>query len=262
MRRLALLVVLLLAAALGAGASSAGTQRPLVVALNLPSPGFQVGAVIGTRVVFARGYEVDLAKEIARKLGRKVELVNVPRFASLYEAGPKPWDVALAEVTINPERDANVDFSVPYLTADQGVLARKELVPTPTSIAGLRGLRLCTLRGSTSATLVSTTIAPTRKPALLTTMELLLDRVRTGACDAAVADMPILATLRAEVPDRYGPIVGRIATGEAYGVVLPEGSTLKPAVDDAIERLRRNGVLDRLAKRWLALDVTDVPVLR
>ena len=92
----------------------------------MPSPGFQVGAVRGHGVVFARGLEIDLANALAARLGiPRVVFYQEPRFDRLIAPGPKPWDIALAEVTITPERAANVLFSVPYLDADQGVLVRR-----------------------------------------------------------------------------------------------------------------------------------------
>jgi len=44
-----------------------------------------------------------------------------------------------------------------------------------------------------------------------------------------VYDSPVLATLKARAPLRYGTLLGVIATGEQYGIALPKGSTLSPA---------------------------------
>ena len=43
----------------------------LTVGLNMPSPGFQVGSVRGHGVVFARGFEIDLANALAARLGSR-----------------------------------------------------------------------------------------------------------------------------------------------------------------------------------------------
>jgi polar amino acid transport system substrate-binding protein len=262
---LALVAVAALAAAAAAFPQTPQTLTPgrLAVALSMPSPGFQVGAVQGRKVVLAKGFEVDLAKALARRLGlRHVDFVNERRFASLFAAGDKPWDLGIAEVTITAARARNVEFSVPYLSADQGVLLRKNLPAVPRSIADLRGLKLCTQRGTTSADTIAEAIRPTRRPVLLTTEDLLLQRVQTGACDAAVFDLPVLATLRAQVPDRFGPIAGRIVTGETYGIVMEKGSPLKPLVDAALNELLAGSLVDRLERRWLQLDPGRVPVLR
>ena len=241
------------------------TAQPgvLTVGLNMPDQGFQVGSVQGTKVILARGFEIDLAKALARTLGvPTVGFYQESSFPQLLAPGAKPWDIALAEVTITAGRRQAVDFSTPYLNADQGVLLRRGLSPTPTSLAALKGLKLCTQRGTTSASIVASRIAPTTPPILEPDQTRLAQDVQTGACDAAVFDAPILATLKAAVPTRYGPLAGVIPTGEHYGIVLPEGSALTPFVNRALGRLIAQGVVARLSQKWLATNLAQLPVLR
>jgi polar amino acid transport system substrate-binding protein len=235
----------------------------LTVGISMPSPGFEVGAVRGHGVVFARGLEIDLANAIAARLGiPRVVFYQEPQFPRLLGPGPKPWDLALAEVTVTPERAANVAFSVPYLAADQGVLLRRGLGTTPHTIAQLAKLRLCTQSGTTSATLLTTQVNPVKPAKFYGNTTRLLDALQTGRCDAVVYDAPILATLRAQVPWRYGPLAGVIQTQESYAAVLPTGSALLPAVDDAITAIIDQGTLAAISKRWLSTDLSKLPVLR
>jgi len=71
MRRLAALVLLALLAPAASAVADAPTATPgvLVVGVDLPSPGFEVGAVKGSQVLIARGFEISLARAIAEKLG-------------------------------------------------------------------------------------------------------------------------------------------------------------------------------------------------
>jgi polar amino acid transport system substrate-binding protein len=265
MRRVALLVAL---AALAALPASAAAQAPptaapgvLTVGLNMPSDAFQVGAASGSRVVLARGLEVDLARAIARGLGLRPAFVQEPRFTRLVAPGAKAWDIALAQVTITAGRRRAVDFSAPYLTADEGVLLRRGLGATPGSLAELRGLALCAQRGTTGAAIVARRIAPAAAPRLFADQARMLQALQGGACDAVVLDAPVLASLRAEVPERYGPFAGVIRTGERYGVVLPEGSALTPRVNRALSALESSGRLEAIVKRWLTVDLASLPVL-
>jgi polar amino acid transport system substrate-binding protein len=264
MRRSLLAAALALAVAVPAAAAAPPTQTSgvLAVGLNMPNLGFQVGAVRGTQVVLARGFEIDLARAIGRKLGvRRVTFYQEARFERLFSSGAKPWDLALAQVTITPTRARAVDFSVPYLDADEGVLLRKGLRPVPKSISGLRGLRLCSQLGTTGAEAIATVIQPTTKPLLYGNSILLMQNLQTGRCDAVVYDAPILATLRAQVPFRYGPFAGVIDTGEEYGITLPKGSRLTPVVNRALRQLIADGTVRALATRWLTTDVSKLPVL-
>jgi polar amino acid transport system substrate-binding protein len=265
-----LLIVLLtgcvsLCAAPLALANPPATLQPgvLTVGINMPSPGFQVGAVRGHGVVFARGLEIDLANALAARLGiPRVVFYQEPQFGRLIAPGPKPWDVAVAEFTITPERSAAVAFGIPYLAVDQGVLLRRGLPSTPRTIAQLARLRLCTQSSTTSATLVTTHINPAKPARLFGNTTLMLDALQAGRCDAVVYDAPILATLRAQVPRRYGPLAGVIATQESYGIVLPTGSALLPVVNDALGAILNQGTFAAIARRWLRTDLSALPVLR
>ena len=264
MRLLALLGALV-AATTAVAAPAPPTVEPgvLTVAVSLPSPGFQAGAVRPDgSVVAARGLEIDLARSLAARLGlKRVRFVNDPSFQRLLARGAKPWDLALAEVTITEPRRGNVDLSSSYLEADQGVLLRRNL-PAPKTRAALARLKLCVQRGTTGSDLVSARVKPSRAPFRYASVDLLLDAVRTGRCDAAVLDAPILAAERAAAPYRYGSLAGVLETGERYGAVLPKGSALTPRVSAAVEALVANGTVAKLQRRWLATDLAKLPVLR
>jgi ABC-type amino acid transport substrate-binding protein len=66
----------------------------------------------------------------------------------------------------------------------------------------------------------------------------------------------------AQAPDRYGPLAGRITTGERYAAVLPEGSRLAGPVNRALQGLVRDGTVARLQRRWLTANVAALPVLQ
>jgi len=233
----------------------------LTVGVSLPSEGFQVGAVKGSMVVLARGLEIDLARTLATRLGLRATFVQ-SRFDRLISAGPKPWDLAIAQITITDARRATADFSTPYMEADQGVLLAQIVSERPRAIEGLRTLRLCALAKSTGAALVEQRIKPIAKPLFLGNVPLLMLDLQTGRCDAVVYDSPTLGTLKARAPQRFGPFAGVIETGEEYGIAFPKGSSLQPRIDKALKALRSDGTLDRLQRKWVTANLNELPVLR
>ena len=129
-RRLLLLALLAATLAPAGAAAQVPTKTPgqLVVGVSMPAAGFQVGAVRGRDVLFAKGYEIDLATAIARELGvPSVRFVQEDRFSAFFAAGAKDYDLALSQISITAARDALVDFSRPYFVADQAVLLRRGL---------------------------------------------------------------------------------------------------------------------------------------
>jgi polar amino acid transport system substrate-binding protein len=263
-RRLLVLAALVALAAPAAAAAPPPTLTPgqLTVGVNLGEPGFQVGAVQGTNVVLARGFEIDLARALAKRLGiPKVVFVHEPVFSRLYAPGPKAWDVAIAQISITAARQQNVDFSNAYLPADQGILLA-EGVAQPKTLADLRKLQLCAQRGTTSVTAANTIVRPTRSVILFDKQEGLLDALYQRRCDAVVNDAPILGALRRQAPDKYGRLVARLDTQEAYGMAFQKGSTLRAPVNQALSQLRADGTIGTLQKRWLGANMANLPVLR
>lgn len=253
----------LLAADAASAAAPTRERGVLVVALSMPAPLFQVGAVQGRSVVYARGLEVELARALARRLGlRRVEFVQVGDPQRLLAPGPKRWDVALAQVVPTPVRERAVDLSEPYLRADQAVLLARG-VPRPRALADLRKLQLCAVRGSRGADTAASRVRPRLKTLRAIDDQALLRLVRTGRCDAALREAPQLGQALARAGrGSFGPVVGRIETEAAFAVALQKGSPLTARVDGALRRLRAAGVLGRLAKTWLGLDPARLRVLR
>ena len=78
----------------------------------------------------------------------------------------------------------------------------------PTTLAALAQLQLCSERATTGAAYIVSTITPAKKPQLAKTPTALFDLLRSGRCDAAVYDAPILGAEQRAAPDRYGPLAG------------------------------------------------------
>jgi polar amino acid transport system substrate-binding protein len=239
------------------------TAGQLTVGLSLPSPGFQTGTVRGTTVVNPKGMEVEMAQLIGAKLGIKtVKFYNVSNFSNIYSSAPKPYDFALAEVTITPARAKAVDFSTPYYKANQGVLIRKGLTPAPKSIADLKKLVMCAQTGTTGADFIKSKIRPTTAALFPSTTTIMYQQVQSGRCDAAVFDAPILGGQKATKPSAYGPIVGQIKTGEQYGIVFEKNSKLRPQVNSILRTWSEDGTISRLAKKYLTTDVSKLPIFK
>ena len=257
------------AALLAVPAASARPAAPptlqagqLTVGLNPPAVGFQVGTLRGNTVVNPTGFEVDLAKDIAGKLGipaSKIKWINIP-FTTLFRPGSKPFDFAFEESTITPQRAKAVDFSSSYFDANQGVLMKKGAT-SPTTLAQLKGMTICGQADTTGLDYVQHKLHAT-KVQIYNTTAAAFAAVQVGRCDAFVMDVPIIASQKKTKPSAYGPIAGQIVTNEKYGAVLDKGSKLTPFVSSAIKALTADGTIAKLQQKWFAIDVAKIPVLK
>jgi polar amino acid transport system substrate-binding protein len=262
-RRLALaLAALALCAAPAVAAPPTATPGVLVVGVDMPSPGFEVGAVKGSQVLVARGFEIAFARALAARLGvPAVRFYQEGQFPRLFSAGPKPWDVAIAQISITDARAVTAEFSGPYMTVDQGVLLSRAVPAGSTSLAAIRGLQTCSLADSTGAAAITQQLVPSKPPRLYGNVTLLMQALQLGRCAAVVYDAPSLASLRAQAPARYGVFAGVLRTGERYGVALPRGSALTGAVTGAVASLVADGTVARLQKQWLTANLAKIPVI-
>ena len=247
---------LLTAGALGGGAAlPTKTKGVLTVAIDLGNPGFAVGTIAEPR-----GFSVDASGAVAKRMGLKVRYVEYP-FARLFVPGPKPYDVAFEFVTILPGRARWVDFSTPYFSSTQGVLVAKDITG-PITLARLRGVQVCTKQATTGFMYVQDVLKPNGLVLEYPTATTALAALSTSICDAFVFDLPALIAAKRTTPGRYGALAGRVGVTENYGAVMRKGSTLRPAVNNAITALRRQGVFRRLGEKHFGPALRSTPVIR
>jgi polar amino acid transport system substrate-binding protein len=265
--RLSLVAVAVLAlaatAAYAGNTSTAPTKSPgtLVVGFGDAAVGFAAGTNRGSEIVNPRGYEVDVAKAIARQLGiSKIRWVYTP-WTKLFAPGQKSFDISFQEATITAARKRTVDFSAPYMNANQGVLISRN-ASRPTSLADLRQMQTCAQVNTTGLDYIQTRLRPTRKPLTYQSTAAAFTAVQVGRCEALILDVPIIGLQKKAKPRAYGPVAGQIVTREQYGAVFQKGSRLKAPVDRAIKRLTANGTLGKLQKKWFTLNFAKIPVLR
>jgi ABC-type amino acid transport substrate-binding protein len=266
---LALLLAVAVAATLVTTAGSAGarpnalpTRTPgtLTVAVDIGTPGLAEGNDVKGKVAGAKGFEIDLARALARKLGLRLRIVDVP-FAHVIGPGAKQFDVSIAHVTITRKRAKSVDFSPPYLVVNKGVMVAPGVTP-PTTLSALRKLQICAQTSTTSLAYVRTTLKPTHPPHTFVSLIDELIAVGDGYCQAMVADLEILVGAKREQPDLYGPIAGQIVTHEHYGAVFQKGSKLRGPVSSALIALAHGGVITQLENRSFGKGWNDVRVLK
>jgi polar amino acid transport system substrate-binding protein len=261
------LPLLAVAALVAVPATSAGRAAPptlesgkLIVAFGDAAPGFAAGTVRGNTVTNPRGYEVDLAKAIAAKLGLTPKWMYSP-WNSLFAPGTKKFDISFQEATITSQRKRTVNFTTSYLNANQGVLISKQTTP-PKSIADLKQLQTCAQTNTTGLDWINTQLHPAKGPLTYPTTTAAYTAVQINRCQALILDVPLVSLQKKQKPSNYGPVAGQVVTHEQYGAVLQKGSKLLPIVNATMTGLIKDGTLGKLQQKWFKLDFSKVPVLK
>jgi polar amino acid transport system substrate-binding protein len=246
--------------------SKVPTKHPgkLVVGFDLPAVGFWNGQASGTTIKHPSGFEYGLALDVAKQLGisaKNVSFLRAP-FATILLAGKKPYDFAMEETTITPQRAKVISFSAPYFNANQGVLIAKG-VAKPTKIADLKSLQTCAQAGTTGLDWIQHKLRPAKQPRIYSaSSSAAFNAVQAGSCQALILDVPIIEAQNQKTPSAFGGVVGQIDTHENYGAVFQKDSPLIPDVSKAINKLQSNGTIGKLTKRWFGYNPDSIPTLK
>jgi polar amino acid transport system substrate-binding protein len=212
-----------------------------------------------------KGFESAVAYAVAQNLGfakTDVKWVTEP-FNSSYAPGPKKFDFDVNQISITPARAKRVDFSSPYFTAPQALVALKSSnAAKAASLADLASAKLGVQIGTTSLDAVQQVVKPSSQPKVFNDSNDVVTALKQKQVDAVVVDLPTAFFLTAaQVPS--AKIVGQFSApgGDKWGALLQKGSPLTPCVSKAIDSLREGGRLQALEQRWLGA-AAGAPVLK
>jgi glutamate transport system substrate-binding protein len=194
------------------------------------------------------GFDVDLGRAIAEKLGVEpnyIEAISDNRIPFLEDG---TVDIVLSTMTINKERDQEIDFSEPYYIAHGRIL-----VPQDSDIAGvddLAGKRVCTALGSTYEETLKKQ-APKADLRLVDSYSECLELIQNGAVDAVSTDDVILTGMIIQ-DDSLKLVEAEPLTTEPYGVGIKDGDKqVQDLVNEVIADYKSSGVWADAYEKWV-----------
>jgi polar amino acid transport system substrate-binding protein len=202
------------------------------------------------------GFESAVAFAIGKQLGYSPAQIKwtVEPFNSSYAPGPKSFDFDVNEISITPAREKEVDFSSPYYTANQAVVALKSSeAAKATSLADLKDTKIGVQIGTTSLSAVEEQIDPSSEIQVFNNSTDVVTALKNEQIEAVVVDLPTALYLT-EVQVPAAAVVGQFAApgGDEWGALLAKGSSLTACVSKAIDALQGSGELARLNNRWMS----------
>ncbi|MGE5211588.1 MAG: ABC transporter substrate-binding protein [Acidobacteriota bacterium] len=250
----------------GGAADCSATIEDGVLTIATGEPAFYPW-VIDDAPETGEGFEAALAYAVAAEMGYDADAVMWVRttFDEAIQPGAKNFDMNLQQYSITPERAENIDFSLPYYTSNQAIVA---LDGSPaegaTSIADLKDVKFGAQVGTTSLKFITDVIQPNQEPFVYDDNVGAKAALEANQIDAAVFDLPTALYVSA-VEIEGSSVVGQFPaqTGEdtdQFGMVLEKDSPLTSCVDAAITAITESGELDAIQQEWLA-DTTGAPVI-
>ncbi len=200
------------------------------------------------------GYDVEVARNIAKELGVEAEITEAPWDGLLTGLSTGVYDIVVNGVDITPDREETFDFSDPYAYDHIDLVVKKENTDI-TSFDDLKGRTSANSTGSTYAELGEQYgAAVSNVPTLAETMELVLN----GTVDATInADTSVQDYLNT-TGETDLKVVAQLDDVTSYAIPLKKGSdSLKEAVNAAIQKMRDDGTLAELSKKYFGADLTN-----
>ncbi len=199
------------------------------------------------------GYDVDLAEEIARRLGVRVSFVSVDIGSIQDGLLAKKFDVIVSSLPPFPEFTKKISYSRPYFNAGQ-VLVVASATKDISSLKDLEGKTLG-VEGGSEADMAMRNLP--RKPANFdvqsySTAEAAMTAVKAGRIEAAAIDT-ITAT---EFSKREGgvSIVGEPLTVEPFVIAARKADGLLLArIDRILAEIETDGFDAKLRAKWLGM---------
>lgn len=202
------------------------------------------------------GFDVDLAKKIAEKLGVKAEFVVMDWDGIIPGLKAKRYDIIMSSMNITAERQKEVEF-VEYVKMSQVFVAKKGLkVATEKDLAGKV---VAVQEGTTSHEWVDKVKAEKVKDikevrSFKAATDTFLE-VKNKRADVVVIDEPVGLYYAKLDADTY-EVTGRAIDPEPVGIAIrKEDKELKGAIDKAVKDLQADGTFKKVSETWFGKEL-------
>ncbi len=198
------------------------------------------------------GFDVDIAKAIAKSLlgdETKIEFKPVTSANRILTLNSGKVDMIIATMTITPQRQEIIDFSMPYYMTGQAIMVSEK--SDITSIQDLKDKKVIIVFGSTAESRLRI-MAPEARIMGFKTYTSAFNALKAGKADAITSDETILLGWAMENKDVK--LLPQNYSKEYYGVGFRKGeetSSLKNRVNSILSNMTKNGELKKIKRKWI-----------
>ncbi len=224
-------------------------EKPLVVGMELQYPPFEMSDKNGV----PSGVSVDLAYALGAYLGREVKIENIAWDGLIPSLKTNKVDLIISSMTITPERQKTIDFSIPYAQSNLAIL-------THTS-SGIQRIEDLNQKGKTIAVKKGTTGHLYANAHLKNAQLLVFDKENAAVleviqkkADGFLYDQLTIYKNWANHKETTVALLKPFQeTPEYWGAALKKGNeALKQKVDAFIKQAKSDGTFDALSKKHLS----------
>jgi polar amino acid transport system substrate-binding protein len=196
------------------------------------------------------GFEIDVATQLARDMGLKVEFVPTKWSGIIPSLIAGKFDVIIGGMTATPERNMKINFTAPYYHTGQGLLANRKMTGGfAVEDFNTPEVTLAARLGSTAAR-AATARFPTATLRLFDDEPAAVPEVRNGRVHAMVAGQPLPAHSAASAPELLTAYPDQLMKEPiCMGIRKGDVDTLN-FLNNWIEGVRSKGWIDERYQFW------------
>jgi polar amino acid transport system substrate-binding protein len=229
-------------------AAGVSAQQPLTVGLDATFAPHAMPKMGGG----VEGFNVDMANEIGRRLGRPMNVVAQEWSGLIPGLQAKRFDFMVAPTTVTAERSKSLLFTEGYLNTDYQFVVRKD-APAVTKLEDLKGKTIAVNRGSIYDTWGRENAGKYdfQVESFNTTSDA-VQAVLAGRAFANLAGNTAVAWAAKKNPDLK--LSYTVSTGNVFAIPFRKDDVaMRNRVEEVVECMKRDGVFAKLSEKWFGV---------
>ncbi len=203
------------------------------------------------------GFDVDLATEMANRLGLQLVIVDAGFDSIIPSLASNRYEAGVSAFSITPERQKEVDFVTYFESGDSALV----LAGNPKGLSldtRLCGVKTAVLKGSTQEVVTIPAIDADCKAAGMAPIEVLSVggseelplALQSGRADVAIGDSGNAAYIVQNSAGAFEIAVGPLINAGPGGMVFKKGGGMAEAASAALQGLMDDGTYGAIADKW------------
>ncbi|CAB4880232.1 MAG: transporter substrate-binding domain-containing protein [Actinobacteria bacterium] len=203
------------------------------------------------------GFDVDVATQMASRLGLKLEIVDAAFDSIIPSLASNRYEAGVSAFSITPERQKEVDFVTYFQSGDSGLV----LTGNPKALAldtTLCGVKTAVTKGSTQEVVTIPAInkdcaAAGKDPIEVLSLggsEELPLALQSGRADIVIVDSGNGAYIAENSAGAFEIAAGPLLNSGPGGMVFKKGSGMAEAASAALQGLIDDGTYGAIADQW------------
>ena len=202
------------------------------------------------------GFDVDMAKRMAKAMGVKLELVSTAWDGIIPALITKKFDIIMSGMTLTQERNMKISFASPYIVIGQSILIDKKLAGEIKSYKDLNNKKyeVASKLGTTGEQATKRMMPKATYISFETEQEGVMDLLN-GKIDAFVYDLPFNAIAFAEKGQKKLILLDEPFTYEPLAWAVNKGNAdFINWLDNFLVQAKNDGTYDKIYKKWFLSD--------